>query len=96
MWKAEDERNGSVEEGVRRDVEGVCRLCDAMRELSAARIASGGSREDGVEEDDDIVAGKEKECRAWSLSCWTVSVVIEAVVDSVSSDCSKNERKSVW
>ena len=98
MWKAEDERNGSVEEDVRRDVEGVCRLCDAMRELSAARIASGGSREDKTEEDDDIegdddiVAGEEKECRARSMSCWTVSVVIEAVVDSVSSDCSKNER----
>ena len=69
MWKAEDDRNGSVEEGVRRDVEGVCRLCDAMRELSAARIASGGSREDKAEEDDDIVAGKENDCRAWSMSC---------------------------
>ena len=69
MWKAEDERNGSVEEDVRRDVEGVCRLCDAMRELSAARIASGGSREDKTEEDDDIVAGKENDRMAWSMSC---------------------------
>ena len=98
MWKAEDERNGSVGEDVRRYVEGVCRLCEAMRELSAARIASGGSFEDGVEEDDETeedgksVAGGEKECRARSMSCWTVSVVIGAVVDSVSSDCSKNER----
>ena len=35
------------------------RLCDAMRVLSAARIASGGSSEDEIEEDDDIVAGRE-------------------------------------
>ena len=65
MWKAEDERNGSVEE----DVEGICRLCDAMRELSAARIASGGSREDKAEEDEGSVADKENDCMAWSMSC---------------------------